>query len=517
MENCWEEAPHGSQDYYPHYNLFQSSIFYDTDNFRVSYLSYRYDDCSPTESGTQCCEEQERSAEPPDKPAEVVTAAAGAPEPYIITKEELYKDPDLFRSRNEDVQAPLESSEPPFLSDSRPWGYDWTKQSWVKPGRGALVVMRQKGERKEVLRNKQKLYKQLANAPRVSVSKAESMMQKMGWQGGALGKTSDGIVEPVTPDPQYAFSTLGFGQRTTPPLPAKPPLKPPPRKHSKRDAFRTNVLLHVLQFVQDDTEIELLFDASLRQHERRSIHSLVHSVIGERDVGALGSAAQYQLVADIASCSQYELATVSDGDPPHRQISIYKEAPEHVYLVTPDDFQPKDPTDEPTPQGSNDNHDKENDSKKMKKADDEAKNDDNDAKGMDMDDDENPFLKSIKKSIKKDEEPKNISNKFEKDCNIAKDDVTVEEVGVEAKMLEFFLEFAESKAYKELRFLGKFTAEQMEVVNSLLNDIAECIEDKGSYKGKKEVLKVFKSGVNFQLKEGLNGTTEIHKVPPPRK
>lgn len=103
MENCWEEAPHGSQDYYPHYNLFQSSIFYDTDNFRVSYLSYRYDDCSPTESGTQCCEEQERSAEPPDKPVEAVTATAGASEPYIITKEELYKDPDLFRSRNEDV------------------------------------------------------------------------------------------------------------------------------------------------------------------------------------------------------------------------------------------------------------------------------------------------------------------------------------------------------------------------------------------------------------------------------
>lgn len=30
-----------------------------------------------------------------------------------------------------------------------------------------------------------------------------SMMQKMGWQGGALGKTNEGIVEPVTPDPQY--------------------------------------------------------------------------------------------------------------------------------------------------------------------------------------------------------------------------------------------------------------------------------------------------------------------------
>lgn len=178
-----------------------------------------------------------------------------------------------------------------------------------------------------------------------------------------------------------------------------------------------------------------------------------------------------------------------------------------MYLVTPDDFQPKDATDEPTPPGSTDNHNKENDSiKTTNDENDDAKSDEKDANGMDMDDDENPFLKSIKKSIKKDDEPKNISNKFEKDCNIAKDEVIVED-SVEAKMLEFFLEFAEAKEYKELRFLGKFTTEQMEVVNRLLNDIAACIDDKDNYEGNKEVLKVF-DVVRFELKEGLNGTTE---------
>ncbi|XP_063631376.1 uncharacterized protein LOC134802673 [Cydia splendana] len=287
MENCWEPSPHSSQDCYPHYNLFQSSIFYDTDNFRVPCL---LEDSVASESS----ENEERSAEPPDKPPEAPVKAK-----RVIAKQELYRDPDLFGKDDgqSNTNGPIE---PPNLPLSQPWGYDWTKQSWVKEG--APVA--------DILKDERRTPEHQPAAPRVNNSKAESMMHKMGWQGGALGKTGDGITEPITPKTIHAFRpSPGVAPRS-----GKKARAPPGKKnHNMRDAFRTNILMHILEFVQDDTETELLFDTSLRQHERRYITNIVHSVVNDEALHALTSTAQYELARDIHKCNKY-LLECAQGD-----------------------------------------------------------------------------------------------------------------------------------------------------------------------------------------------------------
>ncbi|XP_063544659.1 uncharacterized protein LOC134752830 [Cydia strobilella] len=472
MENCWEPSPHSSQDYYPHYNLFQSSIFYDTDNFRVPCL---LEDSVASESS----ENEERSAEPPDKPPEAPPKAK-----RVIAKQELYRDPDLFGKDDGhlNTNGPIE---PPNLPLPQPWGYDWTKQSWVKEG--APVA--------DILKDERCTPENQPAAPRVNNSKAESMMHKMGWQGGALGRTGDGITEPITPKTIHAFRpSPGPGARSG--KKTKAPSKAPPGKKNQtmRDAFRTNVLMHILEFVQDDTETELLFDTSLRQHERRYITNIVHSVINDEVLHALTSTAQYELARDIHKHNKY-LLECAQGD--NRQLGVYKEAPEDVYLVTPEDFLSKDDTD----------------SDKNVTNDENVTHDTNDKVNGDMEDDENPFLKSIKKSIKKDDEPK-LSNKFETDCVIEKErdpkvvgdskgDIPVTAAD---KMLEFFLEFAETETYKEMRFLGSFTDAQSSAIHSVLNDVPSWSLGRGPAPPRRRA-------AAFYIRDGVNGTPEIHKVP----
>ncbi|XP_061726329.1 uncharacterized protein LOC133531919 [Cydia pomonella] len=475
MENCWEPSPHSSQDYYPHYNLFQSSIFYDTDNFRVPCL---LEDSVASESS----ENEEKSAEPPDKPPEAPPVKAKR----VIAKQELYRDPDLFGKDDgeSNTNGPIE---PPNLSLSQPWGYDWTKQSWVKEG--APVA--------DLLKDERRTPDNQPAAPRVNNRKAESMMHKMGWQGGALGRTGDGITEPITPKAIHAFRSPGPGPRSgrKARAPGKPPSKPPGKKNQTlRDAFCTNVLMHILEFVQDDTESELLFDTSLRQHERRYITHIVHSVVNDEVLHALTSTAQYELARDIHKHNQY-LLECAQGD--NHQLGIYKEAPEDVYLVTPDDFLSKDDTD----------------GDKNVTIDENVTHDTNDKVNGDMDDDENPFLKSIKKSIKKDDEPK-LTNKFETDCVIAKEseskvgDGKIEvPVTAEDKMLEFFLEFAETETYKEMRFLGTFTELQSSAIHLVLEAAAG-----GREPGPGPAARALRAA-SFKIRDGANGTPEIHKVP----
>ncbi|XP_048002128.1 uncharacterized protein LOC125238747 [Leguminivora glycinivorella] len=466
MENCYQPSPHSSQDYYPHYNLFQSSIFYDTDNFRVP--------CLLEESvASESSENEERSAEPPDKPPEAPVKAK-----RVVAKEELYRDPESFGKG--EVQSNINGPVEPPNSLPHPWGYDWTKQSWVKEG--APVS--------DTARDERATPEHQPAAPRVNNSKAESMMHKMGWQGGALGKTGDGITEPITPKAIHAFRpSPGPGR---PGKKAKTPNKATPgKKHpAMRDSFRTNILMLILEFVQDDTETELLFDTSLRQHERRYITNIIHSVVNDETLHSLSSTAQYELAQDIHRRNKY-LLECAQGD--NHQLGIYKEAPEDVYLVTPDDFSTKDDSDKNVA----------------------IENGTNDKINGDMDDDENPFLKSIKKSIKKDDEPK-LTNKFETDCVIAKDsepkvdsksDVPVTEVD---KMLEFFLEFAETDSYKEMRFLGTFTDPQSSAINGILTDVSSWAL--GSFHGNELVARALRNAT-LKIRDGANGTPEIHKVP----
>ncbi|XP_063370760.1 uncharacterized protein LOC134659084 [Cydia amplana] len=133
-----------------------------------------------------------------------------------------------------------------------------------------------------------------------------------------------------------------------------------------------------------------------------------------------------------------------------------------------------------------------------------------------MEDDENPFLKSIKKSIKKDDEPK-LTNKFETDCVIAKESEPKVEVGkgdipvtAADKMLEFFLEFAETETYKEMRFLGTFTDPQSSAIHGVLNDVSAW--SLGSFRGHELVARALRAAT-FKIRDGANGTPEIHKVP----
>ncbi|XP_028162294.1 mucin-5AC-like [Ostrinia furnacalis] len=44
-----------------------------------------------------------------------------------------------------------------------------------------------------------------------SISKAEKMMLKMGWSGGALGKQGGGIIEPITPNLEYVYDPRQAG------------------------------------------------------------------------------------------------------------------------------------------------------------------------------------------------------------------------------------------------------------------------------------------------------------------
>ncbi|CAH2056332.1 unnamed protein product, partial [Iphiclides podalirius] len=143
----------------------------------------------------------------------------------IIKRNSLYKDPDLFNI---------------YLESNNRFGQRF--QGWLKAGEGANTVEVCCNTNKKQNKVQKKLGEMLAKP--VQITKAERMMEKMGWQGGALGKHGEGIIEPIAPNASYATTTVGLGRNEKRP---KNELK---NKKNVKENFDTNVLLHILEFVK---------------------------------------------------------------------------------------------------------------------------------------------------------------------------------------------------------------------------------------------------------------------------
>ncbi|CAH0599761.1 unnamed protein product [Chrysodeixis includens] len=141
----------------------------------------------------------------------------------------------------------------------------------------------------------------------------------------------DGFLEALSPKAAYALKKLGFGRRYF--------------QYSKPDPgnkvfFKTNVLLNILDFVQSNSEVELLFDRRLKVDERKEIHNLVQLKLKAKRLESadFDNTEQMELVLKIMEKNCYELQTASTGVYPNRQLCLTKVAPPHVYLIVPEDL-----------------------------------------------------------------------------------------------------------------------------------------------------------------------------------
>ncbi|CAH4029527.1 unnamed protein product [Pieris brassicae] len=212
----------------------------------------------------------------------------------------------------------------------------------------------------------------------VDLGKGESMMKKMGWSGGGLGRSGEGIVEPIAPNAAYATNKQGLGKAeiqesfdnrggaVSKPL-FKQSYGPKAidnqwlRKESKakqnqklkrsqfttkmhrkankkqlKEILTTAVLEQILDFVQNEREIELLLDKNLTNVERKTVHNLVDEISSNTYVG--GNVTQMELIEQIIEYNDYDLHTESSGKPPNRQLGVYKDAKDFMFLVIPEDL-----------------------------------------------------------------------------------------------------------------------------------------------------------------------------------
>ncbi|XP_060808665.1 uncharacterized protein LOC106141340 isoform X2 [Amyelois transitella] len=399
----------------------------------------------------------------------------------VITKASLLKEPEFFTEPEikdpvqEETPTPapipelLEETSSEPISEPQPYvpgREEWTDQYWQRSGstlkpKGTLPKAG-KARRTKDTQFKDKTFKKNfidALAQPLKSSKAESMMQKMGWQGGALGKGGHGIMEPIAPNIHYAQSTIGFGNHTETPEPQTPKKKlkkctckkQRTRVQIKRD-FVTNTLLYILEFIRNDWETEIVFDPKFSSKERRMIHQCVNDLInecddeihGNRNMVKITSEVQEKILADIRQFNKYALYTESHGIGNKRHLCLYKDAPEHVYLVTPEDFKVVE-QEQPVVEVMEDN----------------------------------PFLKSIKRNLDLDE---------------------LTEPGAMGKLIKYFSEFVLEDSYTEFRFLGPFSEDESDCLNAFLNEVEAGIDNRG------KLTRLFEDDkLSFELRENCNG------------
>ncbi|KAM3956137.1 uncharacterized protein ACR2FA_009926 [Aphomia sociella] len=371
----------------------------------------------------------------------------------MVLRECLYEDPELIHEyipwrktqphieEEEPINVDTPSPETQETDSFYPSGYDWTKQQWQKAGNFKTTVnsmtcrtpqQSKTGQKSKFIRNMM-----TALSQPVKMSKAESMMQKMGWQGGALGKTGDGIVEPIVPDITYVTKTnVGFGQEEE-----KKQTKGKTKKtlnfnpvtnkimKLKRSTFNMNVLLHILNFVKNYAEIEMVFDMRLSNVERKIIHRWVHEVINSDDGEA--SSEEWDVVKEIRESNNFLLGTESVGEKPFRKLIVYKEAPEYVYLITPEYLKDDDPVMDKQIAAFESNL-----NLKEKK--------------------DNFHVKTKNGTVAQENEPGHFKDEAAR--------INATELA-HNKLLNCLMEFANDDAYSELKFLGLYNVAELEAIN----------------------------------------------------
>ncbi|XP_050558330.1 uncharacterized protein LOC118279851 [Spodoptera frugiperda] len=434
----------------------------------------------------------------------------------IITRESLYQEPD----KNKKIKY-----ENKKLSTAIDWtmGY-WEKADWLDETAEQSGTSRA-GVKKPVLdgAKMQKKLDEMLSKP-VKMSKAESMMQKMGWQGGALGRSGDGIVEPIAPNAVYSSNKVGFGQLQL--------LKPqPPKPAEKRQHFETNVLHNVYEFVRNNNEIELLFDTKLRRDERKKIHHIVQLKVQADDLTAVDfdNTDQVEIVLQINNNNCYMLHTKSYGSFPNRQLCLFKVAPDHVFLVTPhhlrttvendtdDELIEEECTEDVVSEPPVD--------QKVQKPPEEKKPVDQkvqklpeEKKPQELEPEEtNPFLRSITRNLKKDSEsetkedsvnPEIPENPKVTEAEKIPEEPVVPKMSENMQMIvEYYMEFKAKKKFSQFKFLGPFDRAQTIAINDFMEEAKKYLNKEPCAHAK-----VFEK-VEFEIKEDCTGNTGIFKRP----
>ncbi|XP_050359062.1 uncharacterized protein LOC126779192 isoform X2 [Nymphalis io] len=305
------------------------------------------------------------------------------------------------------------------------------------------------------------------------ISKGKSMLEKMGWTGGGLGKDGAGILEPIIPKATYATKTFGLGHVTE------------PEQVEVRDDdlefnnyFRTNVLLNILDFIKNDFEVDLLFDVAMWRCERKRIHNIVQELGKCANVEELAydNPIDTAIAGDIIRQNMYLLITKSAGKAPNRQLCLYKDAPSHIYLIVPDDL--KDVVIEAKGKKKY---------VQIKKKETEIEK----------------FTKQVKAlKVKNDKNLKQLNSQQETDAVTPK--------SILGKLVDYFKEFSGNRKYTEYRLLGPFDNEEVEAINAftaicLRRDTAICEE-------RDELLEALNNALlEFDVKENQGGRLVIYK------
>ncbi|XP_047513843.1 uncharacterized protein LOC125055427 isoform X2 [Pieris napi] len=323
-------------------------------------------------------------------------------------------------------------------------------------------------------------------------------------------------------------------------------------KKQLKEILTTSVLEQILDFVQNEREVELLFDKNLTNVERKTVHNLIDEIscIHTCDVGNM---TQMELIEQIIEYNDYHLHTESSGKQPNRQLGVYKDAKDFMFLVIPEDLREEDTGDnekEKIDESKDDSEQaEENTNEEFKCVGKEVSSSYSEKKSINRNitkgeindatdkiknlntgvihlcnedstsntDKEISFQSLFKKAefpnnkkfrkklaeeehklVFKDELAKNVSNK------------TFTVIEVLEKVVEYFIDFVNDNSFSEFRFLGSFNDIEYEAVG-IFFDICS-----GDTSDNSEVAEKLRKALNsnthcYNLGVNSNGTTILFK------